>query len=84
MSSLAFFKIASWQKITDKNAPYKIYIEGDGFAFNAHGSPTTNPTPKNTFLRQIAFNDPSKNVVYLARPCQYVNDVIWVGFSGGA
>ncbi len=113
----SFFKIAAWQKITDKNAPYKIYIEGDGFAFNAHGYPTTNPTPQSTFLRQIAFNDPAANVVYLARPCQYVtdsncekkywttarfapevisseadavrqiaekNDVVLVGFSGGA
>ncbi len=113
----SFFKIASWQKITSKNAPYKIYIEGDGYAFNANGLPTTNPTPKSTFLRQIAFNDPSKNVVYLARPCQYISDekcekkywttarfsekvisseadaayqtaqknnVIFIGFSGGA
>lgn len=68
------FKLASWQKITNPNAPYKFYIEGDGYAFNRRGYPTDNPTPCGTFMREIAFNDPSPNVIYLARPCQYVSD----------
>ena len=68
------YKLASWQKITDTKSPVRIYIEGDGYAFNHHGQPTTNPTPRGTFLREVAFNDPNPNVVYLARPCQYVND----------
>lgn len=68
------YKLASWQKITDKKTPVRIYIEGDGYAFNHLGHPTTNPTPRGTFLREIAFNDPNPNVVYLARPCQYVKD----------
>lgn len=69
------YKFASWQKITDKKAPIRIYIEGDGYAFNHLGYPTTNPTPHGTFLREIAFNDPNPNVVYLARPCQFVEDI---------
>ena len=68
------YKFASWQKISDSKSPIRIYIEGDGYAFNHLGYPTTNPTPKGTFLRKIAFNDPNPNVVYLARPCQYVKD----------
>ena len=68
------YKLASWQKITDKSQPIRIYIEGDGYAFNHLGHPTTNPTPKGTFLREIAFNDPNPNVVYLGRPCQFVKD----------
>lgn len=68
------FKLASWQKITDPTQSYKIYIEGDGYAFNRHGRPSQNPTPKGDLMRQIAFNDPSPNVIYLARPCQYVRD----------
>ena len=68
------YQLASWQKTTDTHAPIRIYIEGDGNAFNHAGQPTNNPTPKGTFLRQIAFNDPNPNVVYLARPCQYVKD----------
>ena len=68
------YKLASWQKITDKYKTIRIYIEGDGYAFNHLGYPTTNPTPKGTFLREIAFSDPNPNVVYLARPCQFVKD----------
>ena len=68
------YKLASWQKITDKKVPIRIYIEGDGYAFNHLGYPTTNPTPRGTFLRKIAFNDPNANVVYLARACQFVED----------
>ena len=68
------YKLASWQKITDKKSPVRIYIEGDGYDFNHLGYPTTNPTPHSTFLREIAFTDPNPNVVYLARPCQFVKD----------
>ena len=68
------FKIASWQKITDKNAEYRIYIEGDGAAFKANGLPSHNPTPRGILMRDISFHDPAVNVVYLARPCQYVED----------
>lgn len=66
------FEIASWQKITDNNAPIHIYIEGDGRAFNAHGVPTDNPTPHDTFMRDLAASDSSANVVYIARPCQFI------------
>ncbi|MBQ3695479.1 MAG: hypothetical protein II938_00705 [Alphaproteobacteria bacterium] len=68
------YRLASWQKITDTTKPVRIYIEGDGHAFNHWGYPTANPTPQSVFLRKIAFNDPNANVVYLARPCQYVDD----------
>lgn len=68
------FKLATWQKITDINAEYRIYIEGDGYAFNANGQPTHNPTPRRELVRNISFNDSAPNVVYLARPCQYVED----------
>lgn len=72
----AHFKLASWQKITNPTGVYKIYIEGDGHAFNRRGMPTSNPTPHNDFWRRAAFDDPSDNVIYLARPCQYVTDKI--------
>lgn len=55
---------------------YKIYIEGDGYAFDRHGKPTQDPTPKGTLVRELAFGDNSPNVIYLARPCQYVKSPI--------
>lgn len=66
-----YFDIATWQKITSPNSVYKIYIEGDGHAFNAHGLPTSDPTPRGTLMRELAFGDKNANVIYLARPCQY-------------
>lgn len=51
------FTIATWQKITNPQGVYKIYIEGDGYAFNAHGKPTQNPTPHGTLVRELAFGD---------------------------
>lgn len=68
------FKLASWQKITNPYAVFKVYIEGDGHSFDSYGRPTGNPTPKGTLLREIAFGDKSHNVIYMARPCQFVKD----------
>lgn len=68
------FKIATWQKINNSTGNVRIYIEGDGYSFNSKGYPTTNPTPKNRLVRDLAFNDPNDNVIYIARPCQFVKD----------
>ena len=65
------FVLATWQKELNYSSPVKVYIEGDGAAFNAYGQPTADPTPKGTVVREIAFGDPSPNVVYMARPCQF-------------
>lgn len=64
--------LATWYKIEKPGKILKVYIEGDGNAFNLEGIPTDNPTPKSEFMRELAAGDPSPNVVYLARPCQYV------------
>lgn len=66
------FDFVTLQKISDKSAPYKVYIEGDGYAFNANGQPTSDPTPRNTLVRELAFDDTHPNVIYMARACQFV------------
>lgn len=68
------FEIFTSYKLTNQNSAYKFYIEGDGNSFNSYGIPTSNPTPKNTFFRNIAANDKSPNVIYIARPCQFVSN----------
>lgn len=68
------YTIFTWQRLTDNKSPVHIYIEGDGHAFDAYGIPTNNPTPRDGTLRKMAFNDPSNNVVYMARPCQFILD----------
>jgi len=65
------FGISVWEKSSLSSDIYHVYIEGDGNAFNAHGLPTNNPTPKSAFMRKLAAKDMSANVVYLARPCQF-------------
>lgn len=51
--------------------PYYVYIEGDGYAFNARGQPTSDPTPKSALMRTLAAENQTNNVVYVARPCQF-------------
>lgn len=66
--------LATWQKITNNTKPIHFYIEGDGRAFYNNGIPTNNPTPHGTLVRELASQDSADNVVYIARPCQFVFD----------
>jgi hypothetical protein len=50
-----------------------IYIEGDGSAWLSRAQQSLNPTPENPVALKLAAEDKSQNVIYLARPCQYVN-----------
>ena len=68
------YDVATLQKITDATAPVHIYIEGDGHAFDYRGQPTNNPTPRSRFMRRMYAADDAPNVVYVARPCQFVMD----------
>ncbi len=66
------FDIASWAKV-EKESPFlRIYIEGDGFAWRTPYRPSYNPTPLTTLILDLAEEDTQNNVVYLARPCQYI------------
>ncbi len=65
------FTFTTYQKINKPNAPYVIYIEGDGLAWKGRSTISTNPTPTSTIFLELALMDPRPNVVYLARPCQY-------------
>lgn len=79
-----YFEIATWQKLTNSCSPVHMYIEGDGNAFDVYGYPTTDPTPKGRFVRELATSDNAENVVYMARPCQFIcsencNQRDWTG-----
>ena len=51
----------------------RVYIEGDGHAWEFRTRPSTDPTPRNPVALRLAMADPgSDTVLYLARPCQYV------------
>lgn len=56
--------LAVWEKNTiQKGKPMRLYIEGDG-----------NPNPKHQIAKEFAIKDTSSNVIYIARPCQWVQD----------
>ena len=50
-----------------------VYIEGDGNAWINRGRLAEDPTPSDPLALRLAAADDAPNVVYLARPCQYVS-----------
>lgn len=52
----------------------KIYIEGDGLAWLDSSTPSADPTPRDPLALKLALRDPEQNAVYLARPCQFLEE----------
>jgi pimeloyl-ACP methyl ester carboxylesterase len=52
-----------------------VYIEGDGAAWATAYHPPRDPTPEHPAALALAANDPAALVVYLGRPCQYLDAV---------
>ena len=50
-----------------------VYIESDGFAWRRKGILSSDPTPKNPVALKLAARDPRPAVLYIARPCQYLD-----------
>lgn len=65
------FHLTSFQKITRPGKDVNIYIEGDGRAWIAKTIQPRDPSPRTRTVMRLASLDPSPNVVYLARPCQF-------------
>jgi hypothetical protein len=67
-----FFNLTGFSKKIIKKTPITVYVEGDGFAWVTRSLISKNPTPTKPMLLRLAGLDPKRNVIYLARPCQYV------------
>ncbi|MCY1276700.1 hypothetical protein D9M68_165790 [compost metagenome] len=50
----------------------RVYLEGDGHAWATARQPSTDPSPRQLLVAELAFGDPTPSV-YLARPCQFVD-----------
>ena len=75
------FNIFSLEKIKN-NKRLTVYIEGDGLSWIDRFTPSSNPTPTDPLAFKLALIDKSENIIYLARPCQYVwsnncNEEVW-------
>ncbi|MDR2696739.1 MAG: hypothetical protein LBC79_10235 [Deltaproteobacteria bacterium] len=52
-----------------------VYLEGDGMAFITRTRPASDPTPPDPVAFRLAVRHPGSGpVLYLGRPCQYVED----------
>lgn len=79
------FNIFSLKK-TKNNDVLIVYIEGDGLAWSNRFTPSSDPTPINPLAFRLALKDKSENIIYLARPCQYIlsancNKDIWTNLQ---
>lgn len=67
----ATFKLRAYQRISNSKEA-NIYIEGDGLAWLTRSQQSLNPTPTNPVALKLAAADSAANVIYLGRPCQYL------------
>lgn len=67
------FNLVSYQKIDSSSKIAVIYIEGDGLAWTSKHRVSNNPTPDHPVALEMASIDNSSTVIYIARPCQYVD-----------
>jgi dienelactone hydrolase len=51
----------------------RVYIEGDGKAWLSRSRPSSDPTPDDAAAFRLAAADTGPAVMYLARPCQFVD-----------
>ncbi|WP_242538506.1 alpha/beta fold hydrolase [Trinickia acidisoli] len=65
------FVLTAFSRVSQSDKPLRVYIEGDGLAWLSRTEPSLDPTPHDATGLALATQDPSPNVVYLARPCQF-------------
>ena len=67
------FVLQVYYRFDRPGKPLQVYIEGDGRAWISKTRASRNPSPRNPVGLRLAVRDPGKNVMYIARPCQYVS-----------
>lgn len=70
------FHIQTWHRGKASNpAVLEVYIEGDGLAWRRKHRLSENPTPVDPVALRLAAASPAASVVYMARPCQFTDDI---------
>ena len=67
------FDLFSLMRYTTSEDILTIYIEGDGAPWGSPYHPPRDPTPRDPVALGLASADTANSVVWLARPCQYLN-----------
>ncbi|MFA5351225.1 MAG: alpha/beta hydrolase, partial [Candidatus Omnitrophota bacterium] len=65
------FNLLSYQKIAKSSKTIRIYIEGDGNAWETKHRLSDDPTPRQPVALYLACEDTFASIVYIARPGQY-------------
>ncbi|MEZ5814126.1 MAG: hypothetical protein R3E13_05300 [Alphaproteobacteria bacterium] len=69
------FVLTAFERMHERGETATLYIEGDGEAETLapalNDTALFNPTPHNPVALHLASRDKSKNLAYIARPCQY-------------
>jgi hypothetical protein len=68
------FDIYAYQKTFTCKYEMSVYIEGDGLSWITSSRISKNPTPFNPMALKLMVQDNSTCKIYLARPCQYVQN----------
>lgn len=65
------FTLTTYHRFKKPGETLTVYIEGDGNAWSSRRRLSDDPTPRNPLMLELAGEDDSANVAYLARPGQY-------------
>ena len=65
------FSLMTFQRFKGNDDRIRIYIEGDGRAWETKYQISVDPTPSNPVALRLAAEDPAQNTAYIARPGQY-------------
>jgi len=66
------YQVATLSKISNSALSTHIYLEGDGHAWKHFDQPSDDPTPQNLTVINLISQDKNANILYVARPCQFV------------
>jgi len=68
------FLLTTYQRFNHKHKSKQlvVYIEGDGMAWISRNQLSNNPTPVHPVALELASLDRGVNILYVARPCQYL------------
>lgn len=77
------FRLLALQRIdpSRRSPVLDVYIEGDGAAWPTPFHPPRDPTPTEPVALAMAAADPAPAVLYLGRPCQYLEAAEMAGCS---
>jgi pimeloyl-ACP methyl ester carboxylesterase len=68
------FRLTAFARLSAPHQPVRFYLEGDGKAWVTRRRVSLDPTPHDPVALRLAATDTAANVVYLARPCQFVSE----------